>query len=306
MRASDQLAKEVTAELGLPNPTWLAAGSEAEVYSLDPDRVLKIYSDPELDKLTILKDFYARLDTSDVSFSLPSVIDVGRVAGKAYAVERRLAGTPMAEIPGFLSNRTLMAEYLRTAEHIGQVRVEPPFAGTNLFSPSSARNWRDYLRSALHAKTSALEGTVPRTTLRALGPIDKLDYYFAGLANRPSQLIHGDFHPGNVLVRDGQVTGVLDFGSFTLFGDHLYEIATACGFFSMYENDQASTRWQMLDLATATLDEADRERVYAYLLFAAYVTCDLYPDVTNPIQTTGHFLWAESVLTDSRLWKAVS
>jgi aminoglycoside phosphotransferase len=306
MRPSDQLAREVTTQLGLPNPIWLAAGTEAEVYSLDPNRVLKIYSDPDLDKLTTLKDFYARLYTSAAPFSLPSVLEVGRVAGATYSVERRLTGTPMAEIPGYLSNKTLMEQYLLTAESIGRIRVEPPLGRTSLFDPSSTRSWRDYVRSALHSKTSTLNGTLPEATFSALGPIERLDKFFALMADQPSRLIHGDFHPGNVLVSDGRVTGVLDFGLFTLFGDHLYEIATACGFFSMYEDDQVATRWTMLDLATATLNDADRDRVYAYLLFAAYVTCDLYPDGTNPIHKTGHFLWAESVLTDSRLWERVS
>ena len=46
-------------------------------------------------------------------------------------------------------------------------------------------------------------------------------------------LVHGDFFPGNVLVDQAimRVQGVIDFGSFTLFGNYLLDVAGAFGFY---------------------------------------------------------------------------
>ena len=32
------------------------------------------------------------------------------------------------------------------------------------------------------------------------------------IGDRPAQWLHGDFHPGNTLYRDGELIGVVDFG----------------------------------------------------------------------------------------------
>ncbi|MCW2916398.1 MAG: aminoglycoside phosphotransferase family protein [Actinomycetia bacterium] len=41
-------------------------------------------------------------------------------------------------------------------------------------------------------------------------------------------MIHGDLYPGNILMRDrAAVSGVIDFGTFTMIGDPLYDVAAA-------------------------------------------------------------------------------
>jgi aminoglycoside phosphotransferase (APT) family kinase protein len=50
------------------------------------------------------------------------------------------------------------------------------------------------------------------------------------MENRPPEserlsVCHGDFHPMNILVRDGQVTGVLDWGGF-MVADPIVDVAT--------------------------------------------------------------------------------
>jgi len=59
---------------------------------------------------------------------------------------------------------------------------------------------------------------------------------------RPAGVLHGDLHPANILVDDGQVSGVIDFGDITA-GDPATDLAVAwmllppgchAGFWSAY------------------------------------------------------------------------
>jgi aminoglycoside phosphotransferase (APT) family kinase protein len=55
------------------------------------------------------------------------------------------------------------------------------------------------------------------------------DYWAAGLAAPPSDervWIHGDLHPGNILVHEGRLAALIDFGDVTV-GDPAYDLAAA-------------------------------------------------------------------------------
>lgn len=42
--------------------------------------------------------------------------------------------------------------------------------------------------------------------------------------NRKSQLVHGDFHPGNILLQESKVVGIIDF-EYLHFEDYVYDVA---------------------------------------------------------------------------------
>lgn len=65
----------------------------------------------------------------------------------------------------------------------------------------------------------------------------------------PRGVVHGDWHPGNLLLRDGQIVGVLDFDSARI-EPRAVDIANACLQFSMAvgENDQPETWPESLDV----------------------------------------------------------
>lgn len=302
-------ASSVLARFAVGDHDLIAKGTEAHVYALGATQILKIYGSPDsLTAVETLHKFYERASTKFVGFSIPCIREHGQEASVVYCVEDRLAGTPLASIAGFLERPQMADLYLDTVLDIRRIVVSPPYGRRKLFETSDRTgDWNEYIRNEIVSKSDSLRATLPADVLDALGPIDRLVAYFSGPYDGEDLLIHGDFHPGNVLVAGGdKASAVVDFGTFTLFGDPLYDVATACGFFSMYEPDQFTTRKRLLHRLFTRDPALDPTRVHAYLLVAALLTCDLYPDDAVPVHRTGHFQWALSVLQDPEAWGGIT
>lgn len=309
-RRLDAEARRLASRLGATTLEPIASGTEAHVYGLDASRVLKLYpSEDPLARIALLHDFYERASTANVGFTIPRIREYGESNALAYSIEDRLDGTPMADLPGFIQKPQMAEIYIRTVLEVRRVIVSPPYGRCKLFDDDgSSDSWSEYIHGELDRKRRRLQVSLPTNVVSRLGPIDALAEYFRqGAYQGRDLLIHGDFHPGNVLVVEGSRVGaVVDFGTFTMFGDPLYDVAMACGFFSMYEPDQVTTRERILTRLFEIDRDLDQARARAYLLAAAVLTCDLYPDDDRPVHETGHFQWALSVLDDAGMWEGVA
>jgi len=117
-------------------------------------------------------------------------------------------------------------------------------------------------------------------------------------------IVHGDFFPGNVLVDDDltQVSGVIDFGSFTLFGDYLLDVAGAFGFYQMYDPERFAIRRRMLPKILERLTDHEQPVFFRYLLANAILTSDLYAPTPDP-RDDGHFQWAAEIVANEEYWQ---
>ena len=71
--------------------------------------------------------------------------------------------------------------------------------------------------------------------------IDEVEAALPAYEALPGQVVHGDFHPGNVVVDErGALTGILDFGD-TLSAPRVLDLAIAVSYFVPREGDAAET-----------------------------------------------------------------
>lgn len=106
---------------------------------------------------------------------------------------------------------------------LGRALGQLNHALANFEHPAAHRTFAWDLAAA--AELEELLPLVPRDAVREaiLGVPD--------LSGLPQQVIHGDFHPGNILVRDGEVAGVLDFGD-VLYTARVADLAIALAYLS--------------------------------------------------------------------------
>lgn len=100
----------------------------------------------------------------------------------------------------------------------------------------------------------------------------------AALDTRPTRearWLHGDLHPRNVLVREGAITGVIDWGDVTV-GDPATDLATLWMLF-----EQPATRTAALDRYGADPDTIRRARGWAVFFGAALLDPELLGDAQH-------------------------
>ncbi|MES9685907.1 hypothetical protein ABWK22_23980, partial [Gottfriedia acidiceleris] len=71
---------------------FLGKGQEAEVYSYDQKRVLKLYKPTAYSKLEILKQFYESMNSSDANFELPKIHEIIKEKDVVLTIEKRIEG----------------------------------------------------------------------------------------------------------------------------------------------------------------------------------------------------------------------
>lgn len=104
-------------------------------------------------------------------------------------------------------------------------------------------------------------------------------------------LIHGDLIPANMLIEDGGVAGVVDFGFLTTVGDPQFDAAIAASIVDMYGPNARHTEQV---LTSEFCDRFDHD-LAAYDLYRA-----AYAVITNAYFATdshdGHFQWCAQML----------
>ncbi|MEY9948380.1 aminoglycoside phosphotransferase family protein [Kitasatospora sp. GAS1066B] len=304
---TEHAESKVLAAHGLTAANLLAAGTEARVYALSADRVLKIYADPDQrGALDTLADFYQRLDRASVPCALPLIQHIEQDGPLLAVTETRLPGNPMGDVLDLTAPES-EATYLEAVTDLAGLRLTVPLGRRMLLThpqqpDAGPGDWNAFLAELLHRKLPAvlpeLEQDVPGIQDLAWRLLERLDVPYAG----PEGVIHGDLYPDNLLVSEGKVTAVIDFGTFTMIGDPLYDLAGACIYYRMYDSDRAEVRSRLLQRASSALTSPRQQQLTDYVHLIALLSCDLYPEPQAHIRTTGHYQWAADVLNSPTDW----
>ncbi|WP_192569148.1 aminoglycoside phosphotransferase family protein [Aminobacter carboxidus] len=140
------------------------------------------------------------------------------VGAHVVAVHRKVAGEPLLSLAGMTDKQKLelardLALFLR-ALHAMPVELLPAAAATDTMA-----EWRE-LRDKLDAKALPLLPADTGAAIRA-----RFDRFLGNGRDTPRAIIHGDFGTGNILVHNGQVSGVIDFAGCGE-GDPAYDLAS--------------------------------------------------------------------------------
>ena len=277
------------------------------------ERVLKLYADiGRYAKLRRLQRFYDSLVTDDVEFALPHIYQVTSVHELLAVVERRIEGKPLSDLIGGLGAdraRTARRVYLDTARTLQKIGLASEVTQYVLFDDSgtsSTKNqgWSKFIFTLAEVKLAGRRRTLEMDVVDLSAKHARLSEIFSACAyDGPLKLVHGDFFPGNLLMHGvDRAAGVIDFGSFTMFGDPLYDLALACLFFDMYGQDSRLIRDEMIDMALVGLGADERIRFHAYAMAYALMSCDRYGPAES-LQEDGHYRWATGILNDAALWR---
>ena len=286
---------------------WLGQGMEATVYRYSPESVLKLYSGTSNGaRLQTLQAFYATLDSSATHLHLPQIHQLWQDGDLLITIEKYLPGAPMTTV---LAQATpaqlpiLFDAYLRALLDLQQVKISPEPTHYKLFDEQGLSRRRDgdfhaFLWRWVAWQTQIMGAPLARDVANFTDKLACLRTVLAQPYSGPLGIVHGDFFPGNLLmVADNQITAIIDFGLFTLFGDPLFDVATGWLFFDMYDELKLNLRAQLLDFILAKLGQEILGRLHLYALLFSIVGANAYSDCTD-----GHYAWCVTNLNDPTLW----
>jgi aminoglycoside phosphotransferase (APT) family kinase protein len=303
--------QDILQQYGVPPDALLGAGMEARAYAYGANKVLKIYhGTTSLAHLATLQRFYDSLDRSRVPYALPRIHSIAQEGDVLVTIEQRLHGTPLSEVLPSLSEPQLeqvMARYLLAVQALSAIHAPPAFDRCKLFdaehiSRRADGDWHQFLDRYLALKLAQLMPYVSRDVSQLHAKLQRLRAILAQPYTGEYRLIHGDFFPGNLLVDDDlQITSLLDFGMWTMYGDALFDLATSIVFFDMYDQLHADLRSRLFAMVRAAHGGEIMGVLGRYVLLYSLVSANAYAADCSD----GHYAWCIANLNDQHLWDAV-
>jgi len=298
-------------EYGLSSNNLIRKGMEAEVYAIGTDAVLKLYiGTTNLAHLTTLQNFYASLNQSVISYSLPYIQTVAAEGDICISIERRLPGMPMSEVLSTLVKEQLdsmMQAYLTAAIELTNIQIPSEFDRYKLFdaeciSRRTNGDWYQFLTRYLTQKLAQVKFYLDNDVTNFAMKVKRLYTILAQPYTGSYHLVHGDFFPGNILIdKMRHVTALLDFGLLTMYGDSLLDIATGWVFFDMYDELKANIRERYLSMVLETLGKRVRGNLYRYVLLYSILSANAYSSKC----TDGHYQWCVANLNNQEYWNNI-
>jgi Ser/Thr protein kinase RdoA (MazF antagonist) len=285
---------------------------EAEVYGYGPDAVLKLYTlTTSLAALQELQTFYTSLDRSHLSYALPSIQYVAGEGSYHVTIEPRLAGQPLATLLDVTPPHqfdTLFIRYVDAVLELATIAMPPTTATYKLFDPTrlsvrAAGDWHVFLRRWLDQQLHALAPHFEQDVVNFHAKRAQITALLTQPYRGAYHLIHGDIFPGNLLVApDGQPQALLDFGLFTMYGDPLFDAATAWVFFDMYDERHANVRARLLPYFFKRLGAGVVGRLYRYVLLYSLLSANTYAADCRD----GHYAWCVANLNTATYWQGMA
>jgi aminoglycoside phosphotransferase (APT) family kinase protein len=251
----------------------LGHGGEARVYALGSDRVLRVlHPGGRAVDMTRRQELVGRLGRSQPPFALPDILEVGRVGGRVYVIERRLPGISVQEALESCrpeDRGPLVEAHLEAAAALGDLALERRRTFGDLIRDDAITSptWRGYLEQRAAASLSR-----STSELRLVDPTE-----LAADLPEPVEpaFVHLDVFAGNMLTDGRRITAVIDVGYTSLAGDRRLDPLAAAVYLTSPEITPSATaadievamRW----LDTAGLDrwfEPARRWLAAYWSFA--------------------------------------
>lgn len=296
---------------GATRSDFLGSGMEAEVYAYGHNRVLKLYNDmSDVNKQNILKDFYAGIDSSSLSYELPYIYDIFVEKDILITIEKRIEGSNLQNVFAEMSasqQSKMMETYLSANLELKHAKVEYNLEGFTLFNDSQVYlpkidDWFGLLKEIILKKQKELEPYFNKDVNDYHRKVNHIVNVLSQSYKGEYSLIHGDFYPGNLLVdKNGTITGLIDFGLMTMYGDNLFDVAVGWVCFDMYDQLKANIYERYLNVITSTLGQDIKNALYLYVLIYSFISANFYSRDCSD----GHYQWCVRNLNNRTYWEII-
>lgn len=191
----------------------VGAGNTAEVFDYGDNKVCKLFYQ-DYPKEAVEREFRNATEVHRQGLPVPKVFERVESEGRTGIVYEKIAGKSMLEC--ILENPEKAVFYLEEF-----VRLQKNWLKEAFVHATSVLSYKEYLRMLLNGVGQKAEASL----------LEEINALPEGVT-----LLHGDFHPGNVLISTDYRAVVIDFMN-VCRGPELYDIART--YFLLKEKDEA-------------------------------------------------------------------
>lgn len=230
------LVEQLPAYASLPLHRVPSGGTENAVFRLGDELAMRMPTNPGAVGGLLKEIQWLRVIAPHVSLAVPEVVAVGDPNDGypfPWAIVRWLAGADVlvGRVDSLTDLAVALGGFVAELESIGTAEVPPPrSAGFVRGLPLIGRD------AGFREALEQCDGMLDADRVRAVWD----DALAAPDWDGPPVWLHADLIPSNLLVRDGRLAGVLDFGAMAT-GDPAYDVTPA---------------WQVLDRESRTIFRA--------------------------------------------------
>ena len=203
----------------------VGVGNTAEVFDYGDGKVCKLFYQG-YPKEAVEREFRNAKEVERLGLPVPKVFEIVKSEGRTGIVYEKIAGKSMLEC--ILEKPSDAASLLERF-----VQIQKEWLNTH---SDSVLSYKEYLKMLLKVEGQAVEESL----------IDEIN-----ALSDADMLLHGDFHPGNILIMPDNRAVVIDFMN-VCRGPALYDVART--YFLLKEKDEA---FGMAYLAMANVSEAE-------------------------------------------------
>lgn len=279
--------KRILDHLGIKEGSILGKGMEGCVYQLTSSQVVKIWEAEFVNQEHLLeRKKLLDLVADQLTIPIPEIYEIGKQAGVIYTIEKRLSGNTGNKVYVQLEEvgkNELLDNYFNILQELNSVSIVGRYG--QLLSSSAGKiqteTWTEFL-------VVKLSETLKKISARRDHDIQDVEKLFERFKKEEipklnlhpkKSLVHGDLFFENVLVgEDLRVSGLLDFSSLSVVGDHLMDVAALCYFARVSEgigeDEEAYLLKMAMEMYPGSKDVLHSYLVYFSLLFVNSQTYD--------------------------------
>ncbi|HEY9290902.1 MAG TPA: aminoglycoside phosphotransferase family protein [Microlunatus sp.] len=297
-QAVDQRAVDLLCRHGYEPGDVLGSGMEGTVVDLSSELVAKIWHGRTEDDLAAGVTFGTALGAAALPFGTPQVTDLLADGGCVITIEQKVRGVP-------LRHDRISAPPIVTPDEVrilgdalsglADATLSPGLAALPILPGEQPFGWPGSFSSSLAQLTDQRYKALPELLQREVDGIDTMVSCLVdrlqALGDDQTGLVHGDLIPANVMVEDGHVSGVLDFGFMTAVGDPQFDAAVTASLFDMYGPNAKASEDVLTEAFLARFGH-DRQRYGLYRAAFAIITNAYF----GSDGADGHFWWCAQML----------
>ena len=286
--------------LHIPQSDLIGYGGEGYVYLYDIDHVVKIYPKSSREYLKGVQKLQSFISSFPLPYKTSNILEINNIDSTFYTIELKLDGMTLDKKLETLKEKEkykALLNFVEAVKYLKVIQVEDKQYGQIIKTSKSisSDSWSGYLIEKLLMTLTNSSSYLLKDVVDYQKKLELLKSWIYELKNVKKSLVHFDYYLNNVLVNDNlEITAILDFGTHTVVGDNILDLAGAISFLTLNHHITSKDSNILKENFLNEQDENIMEYFNAYTLYYSFYYSD---DLINS------YKWCIENLNNQNLWK---